>query len=351
MAKNELRVRTQLLASILFALFVFPFSASAVATFERTYGGSGWDGGWSVQQTLDRGYIIAGATPYLGSGKYDVYLVKTDSLGNVLWEETYGEPYEDKGYSVQQTLDGGYVIAGKTYSFGGYGVDGDVYLIKTDSLGHLLWERTYGGSEDDEGWSVQQTSDRGYIVAGYTGSFGAGYTDVCLFKTDSLGNVLWEKTYGGESTEYGYSVDQTVDGGYVVAGHTRIGAGNYDFYLVKTDSLGNLLWERTYGGSENDRGYSVQQTSDGGYVIAGYTESFGAGSGDVYLVRTDSLGNVLWEKTYGGSRSDAVYDVQQTLDGGFILGGHTYSFTDPWGDVYLVKTDSLGNTVCVSARG
>ena len=214
-----------------------------------------------------------------------------------------GGAADDWAYSVQQTADGGYIVAGYTNSFGAG--DYDFYLVKTNSQGDTLWTRTYGGSDDDWAYSVQQTADGGYIVAGYTYSFGAGDDDFYLVKTNSQGDTLWTRTYGGSGDDEAYSVQQTADGGYIVAGYTSsFGAGSGDFYLVKTNSQGDTLWTRTYGGSGYDGAYSVQQTADGGYIVAGYTGSFGAGSDDFYLVKTNSQGDTLWTRTYGGSSND-----------------------------------------------
>ena len=160
--------------------------------------------------------------------------------------------------------------------------------------------KTYGRTKYDYASSVQQTSDGGYIVAGYTGSFGAG-GDIFLIKTDASGNVIWAKTYGGTGYEEAFSVQQTSDGVYIVAGYTySFGAGCRDIFLIKTDANGNVQWAKTYGGTDYDRASSVQQTSDGGYIVAGYTESFGVGGSDVFLVKTDANGNIQWAKTYGG---------------------------------------------------
>jgi hypothetical protein len=303
----------------------------------RTYGGTDWDEGYPVQQTSDGGYVIAGETRSFGAGSFDVYLVKTDSSGDTLWTRTYGGSHSDAGSSVQQTSEGGYIIAGYTTSFGAGGAD--VYLVKTDSSGNTLWTRTYGGSDDDYGESVQQTSNGEYIIAGETYSFGAGDYDVYLLKTDPSGDTLWTRTYGGSDLDWAQSVQQTSDGGYIIAGGTEsFGAGFADVYLLKTHSSGDTLWTRTYGGWWYDYGFSVQQTSDGGYIIAGMTKSFGAGGWDVYLVRTDSSGATLWTRTYGGFGSDYGYSVQQTSDGAYIIAGETESFGAGGDDVYLIKT-------------
>jgi hypothetical protein len=220
---------------------------------------------------------------------------------------------------------------------------GDVYLVKTSASGDTLWTRTYGGTGEDYGNSVQQTSDSGYIVAGYTNSFGAGNEDVYLVKTSASGDALWTRTYGGTGEDYGNSVQQTSDSGYIVAGWTNsFGAGGHDIYLIKTNASGDTLWTRTYGGTGGDEGYSVQQTSDGGYIIAGYTGSFGAGGWDVYLIKTNASGDTLWTSTYGGAYDDWGYSVGQTSDGGYIVAGFTDSWSGSW-DVYLVKTDGNGS--------
>jgi len=316
----------------------------------RTYGGTNIDRGRSVQQTTDGGYIIAGDTKSFGAGGYDCYLVKTDADGDTLWTHTYGGTGTDYAYSVQQTTDGGYIIAGYTNSFGAGNYD--VYLVKTDANGDTVWTRTYGGAAAEYAYSVDQTSDGGYIITGYTASFGAGGNDVYLVKTDADGDTLWTRTYGGSGGDRGRSVQQTTDGGYIICGDTEsFGAGDYDVYLVKTDANGDTTWTRTHGGADSDHGYSVQQTTDDGYIVTGYTNSFGAGSDDAYLVRTDANGDALWTRSYGGSDYDYGTSVQQTTDGGYIIAGDTESFGAGSVDVYLVKTDADGDTVWTRAYG
>jgi len=259
----------------------------------------------------------------------------------VKWQKTFGGPDNEDGYSVQQTSDGGYIIAGYTYSFGTSSYDNDVYLIKTDSNGNEEWNKTFGGTRYDEAFSVQQTSDGGYIIAGHTYSFGAGNWDVYLIKTDSNGNEEWSKTFGGANGDGAFSVQQTTDGGYIIAGHTySFGAGSYDVYLIKTDSSGNEEWSETFGGTSSDYAWSVKQTTDGGYILGGHTESFGAGKSDAYLVKTDYGGNKEWNKTFGGISYDEAHSVQQTSDGGYIIAGKTFSFWVGSVDVYLIKLTS-----------
>jgi len=305
----------------------------------KTFGGSSDDEGRSVYPTTDGGYIITGNTKSSGAGGWDVYLIKTDAMGIKQWEKTFGGSSDDYGRSVQPTLDGGYIITGYTYS---YGAGGDVYLIKTDANGNQTWYKTFGGSSWDCGWSVQQITGGGYIIVGTTESYGAGYRDVYLIKTDANGNQQWYKTFGGSSDwDMGYSVQQTSDGGYIITGYTECyGAGSADVWLIKTDANGNETWSKTFGGSYWDSGFSVQQTTDGGYIITGATWSYGAGEYDVYLIKTDANGEHIWSMTFGGSDWDESWSVQQTTDGGYIITGSTGSVLN-W-DVYLIKTDADG---------
>ena len=318
----------------------------------KTFGGSSsYEYGFSVQQTSDGGYIIAGTVYSFRGYETDIYLVKTDALGESLWTKTYGENDSNEGKSVQQTSDGGYIIAGFTEP----GSQGwaDVCLIKTDATGNLLWSETYGGPDFDKGNSVHQTSDGGYVIAGYSESFGSGDSDVYLIRTDANGCTLWTRIYGGEYDEKGHSVQETDDGGYIIAGNTSYSpAGWSDVYLIKTDTLGDTLWTKTYGETDWDAAYSVQQTSDGGYITTGVTESFSNDIGDVYLIKTDSLGDTLWTRTYGGDSEDIGYSVQETTDGGYIIAGSTKSFGEGWEEnVYLIKTNKSGRKLWTISIG
>ena len=276
----------------------FFINHSETITFAKTFGGTDVDYSNSVQQTTDGGFIIAGKTKSFGVGEYNGYIIKTDSSGNETWSKTFGGTDHDFFvFSVQQTTDGGFIIIGSTQSSGA-GSD-DVYLLKTDSNGNETWSKTFGGIDRDYGRSVQQTADGGFIIAGSTRSSSVGSSDVYLLKTDSNGNETWSKAFGGtDGEEYGNSVRQTADGGFIIAGSRRFfSARNSDVYLLKTDSNGNETWSKTFGGAYNDYGNSVQQTDDGGFIIAGLTRSYGAGKSDVYLLKTDSNGNLNDEQT------------------------------------------------------
>jgi hypothetical protein len=361
---------------------------NSYSRFNSFFGGSNTEIGRSVQLTSDGGFILGGYTRSFGNGGFDNWLVKTNSDGIEEWNQTYGGALDDDCHLVQQSSDGGYIMIGtsneelwvvktnsdgveewnQTYggdgnaygqsiqqtSDGGYIIIGSIYstvnnnyntwLIKTNSTGVEEWNQTYGGMESESGASVQLTSDDGFILAGYTYSFGNGGHDYWLVKTNSAGDEEWNQTYGGTSDEVGMSVQQTSDGGYIIAGITlSFSHGRNDYWLVKTNSAGDEEWNQVYGGGEEDVCYSVQQTSDDGYVMIGKTESFGNGNEDIWLVKTNSAGVEEWNQTYGGATYDVGYSVQQTLDDGFILMGTTDSFGNNR-DYWLIKTDPYGNT-------
>jgi hypothetical protein len=292
-------------------------------TFKKTYGGIDYDKGKYVQQTSDGGYIITGGTMSFGAGDYDVWLIKTDSNGNKEWDKTFGGTNEDVGYCVQQTTDNGYIIIGIKDDY--IGGSGHIWLIKTNSTGDMVWDKTFGGSGYNEGRCVQQTTNGGYIITGGTSG------NVRLIKTNSTGDMIWDKTFGSSTGNF---VRQTIDGGYIIITGER-------YSLIKTDSDGNKVWERTFGETSWDKGKCVQQTNDGGYIIVG--ESAAHGQSDVWLIKTDKYGNNSWEKTFfGGGLSYGNY-VQQTTDGGYIIAGYSYVLIND--DLWLIKTDSNGTMV------
>lgn len=369
------------------------------AGWTRIYGGEGWERGHCVQQTDDEGYIIAGYTGSFGAGMSDLWLLKTDSTGDTIWTRTYGREKDDQGYSVRETNDGGYIIAGFTQALdtalfklwllktkengdtiwtkeydGGKGYcleqtsdDGyilvgyswssetgmDLWLLKTDSLGDTLWTRTYGGVDLDWGTHVDQTRDGGYVVTGYTRDSGARWYDLWLLKMDASGDTVWTRRYGGRWEDIGECVQETNDGGYVITGVTTVdstGAGDLlemGLWLLKTDTLGDTVWTRTYGGWEfNAYGHYVQETHDGGYIVTGWMRSSEQWD-NVWLLKTDAEGDTLWTRSYGGRKSDEGYCVQQTDDGGYIITGSTESFGAGLSDLWLIKTDANGDTLAV----
>jgi hypothetical protein len=304
----------------------------------ETYGGEKEDRGLSVEQTNDGGYIITGHTYSFGKRSFDIILIKTNRNGRMVWQKTFGGESADIGQSVKQTSDGGFIITGSL------SWDSLLYLIKTDRKGNKLWDKTFGGDGDQQGTSVEQTADGGYIITGYTSSFGAGKSDVWLIRTDEKGNKIWDRTFGGTGNEYGSSVQQTKDGNYIITGFTdSFGAGENDVWLIKVDSNGEKIWDKTIGGENEDRGYCVQQTADDGFIITGLT--YLKISPDLWLIKTDSNGIYEWDESFGGNAAEFGNSVQQTRDGGYIIAGIAESFSEDASDAWLIKTDCKGKKI------
>jgi hypothetical protein len=310
--------------------------------WSNTYGSSKIDWGNCVQQTSDGGYIITGAfdrnafMPWRG----DIYMLKLDTDGNEQWSQTHGIAYnENVGRSIQQTSDGGYIIAGYT----GYTYHIDGYVVKTDGEGNISWTSLFGNFDYyDNLQGASQTSDGGYIAVGWTSSYGAGSADVWLIKMNSAGVEEWNHTFGGTSLDGGNHVQQTTDGGFIITGVIESSGGNSDLLLLKTDMNGNEEWNQVMGGSEYEEGSFVQQTTDGGYIITGITTSAGAGEGDIWLIKTDGDGNIEWDYTFGGTANDQAHSVQQTTDGGYFIAGEYTNPATQIPDMYLIKTDENG---------
>jgi hypothetical protein len=342
-----MRTRPPVIGCLLLSAFCLSLIAFAQTNWQRTYGGPRPEQGYCVQQTSDGGFIIAGSTESFGAGEPDVYLIRTDAQGDTLWTRTYGGPLEDEGYSVQQTADGGYVIAGRTWSFGaGAPESSNGYLIRTDAKGDTLWTRTYGGPDYASFESVQQTTDGGYIMTGLLKGF------VYLVKTDAKGDTLWTRRYHAGVGAEGYSVEQTTGGGYIIAGVVFLTTYS-DIYLIKTNASGDTLWTKRFGGSRGEWGYSVEQTADGGYIVAGYTSTLGDPAyTDVYLIKTNAEGDTAWTRTYGRTDLDEGNSVRQTADGGYVVVGRTFSSRNRMlGDVYLIRTNAQGDTVWTRTYG
>ena len=317
--------------------------------WNRTFGGSSNDTGRFAQQTLDGGYIIAGDTQSFGNGGSDVWLIKTDPNGFEEWNQMFGGISTDFGWSVQQTYDGGYIIVGTTFSFGNGSYD--AWLIKTDANGQEEWNQTFGGSDYEYGHSVEQTLDSGYIIAGRTESFGNdGASDVWLIKTDSNGQEQWNRTFGGTGTDIGYFVQQTLDAGYIIVGDTgSFSNGWMDVWLIKTNADGEEEWNQTFGGVNNEQGSSVQQTLDGGYIITGRTESFSDGIySAIWLIKTDGDGEEEWNQTFGEENNDnRGRSVQQVINGGYIIAGYTQSYAIGGSvDALLIKIECENYPSC-----
>lgn len=303
-----------------------------IIPFNRTFGGDDDDWGNYVQQTSDSGYIITGTTESYGSGEMDVWLIKTDENGNEEWTQTFGGSEQDMGRCVKQTLDGGYIIVGDTYSYGSGSMD--IWLIKTSSTGQSQWTKTFGGTSSDNGRLVEQTSDGGYIIVGTTNSYGSDPSHVWLIKTNSMGDLQWSKTLG-DGGDTGKSVQQTVDGGYFIVGTDGYNMSEdwrfSNFLLIKTSSGGDVQWSTTFNGGEGNALPSMGIETSNGYVIIGYDPS--GPTGDVALIKINSIGMLEWYQSYDGWHSSG--SVQPTSDGGYIL-ARSDAFV-------IIKTDDSGN--------
>ncbi len=300
----------------------------------QTFGGESVDDGWSIQQTSDGGYAIIGYTYSYDIGNSDVWLIKTDYNGNEEWTQTFGGSNVDRGRSIQQTSDGGYAICGYTSSYGSGVYDG--YLIKANSYGDEQWDQTFGGSDYDYFMEILQTIDGGYIMVGATYSYGSGGSDIWLVSTDQNGNEEWSRTIGGVNNDWGNSIKETTDGGYIICGRK-----NYTMCLIKTDEFGNEQWDQTFGPTGQGSAYDVRQTNDGGYIFVGSAGSYGYY--DCWLVKTDANGNQEWIQVFGGEADDWGWSVKETTDGGYVITGFTTSYGNGGEDVWLIKTDSEGN--------
>jgi hypothetical protein len=310
-------------------------SISSTTSFQRTFGNNVHFS--DVQQSSDNGFILTGI---INSADANVLLLKLDTIGNIQWAKSFDAISNDNGYCVRQTTDGGYIICG--LDNGAVGITVDSYLIKTDANGNLQWSKSFGGDSLDLFSCVRQSIDGGYIAAGATNSLGSVRS--YLIKTNSTGDMQWSKTYGGNFHTEFFSVDPTSDGGYILSGTVDSTGIQYgDVYLLKIDSGGNPLWSKTFGGSKQEWGNCVLQTTDGGYIIGGFSNSFGVAVEDFYLIKTDIAGNLIWSKLYGGNGSNELRSMRQTSDGGYVLSGITTGFSTSGGAAYLVKTDGNGN--------
>ena len=328
--------KTKITLLVLFVgLTTFLIAQSPDTLWTRTYGGASHDVGKAIRICSDSGYIICGATSSFGSGGWDVYLVRTDDKGDTLWTRTYGGFDNDEGGDVALTPDGGYIIAGYTCSFGAGGRD--VYVVRVDSVGDTLWTRTYGGLSDDEANAIQPTPDGGYVICGTTYSFGTRLGDVYLLKMDSLSDTLWSCTYGGTSTDIGQDVVVLEDSSMLLCGSTwSYGAGGEDVYLIKTDRKGDTLWTRTHGGENREAGYDITTTMDGGFLVSG-TSYFSLLGYEMFVFKTDEAGQVQWNYFNGSLGDDYAYANAEIPGRGYVFCGN-FSF-----ELFLIRADTAGN--------
>lgn len=323
-----------------FSIYLQNFSLGQI-TFQKVYQTSGGNAlGYSVKQTFEGGYIV------LGENSGNIFLMKTNATGDTIWTRLFNLSMVSLGLSVQQTSDSGFVITGQVnYPPNGY----QAILIKTNPSGNLSWVKTYFNNSEG-GFSVKQTFDGGYIASGFSGDFTLGSSDACLIKTDASGNPLWAKTYGGIYNDIASDVQQTSDSGYIICGYSEIGGIDRDVYIIKTNANGDTLWTKTYGTAKINTSYSMEETSDGGYILTGYSRD-SLTSDNILLMKTDGYGTLQWSKSYGDFGSDIGNSVHQTLDGGFIIAGIKDFFNQFEEDIFLIKTNELGDTLWTKTIG
>ncbi len=353
--------------------------------WQRSYGGTSFEAATSVIQTNDGGFAVVGFTASNDGdvtglqGESDIWIIKLDFQGIIQWQKCLGGSLSDRSFSIQQTTDNGYILAGFTFS-----VDGDVtgnhgtkdgWVIKLDNLGNIQWQKCYGGSNQDEFNSIQQTSDGGFIISGRATSidgdilnhFGVG-SDFWVVKTNNIGNIEWSKCYGGSDVDESFSIQQTSDGGYILCGLTSSSDGdvtgyhnNWDYWILKIDNIGSFQWQKCIGGSGGELASSVKQTSDGGFIVAGGTGSSDGdianpiGPEDIWLIKLNANGVIDWQKCLGGTNDDVARSIELTTDGGYIIVGTSSSNdvdvsghhgdSSPTGatkDIWVVKTNASG---------
>lgn len=388
--------------SIAFMLSFSPNLFSQDVIWTKTYGYIGDDIAYSIRQTDDGNFIVVGRTDTLDANNRDVYLMKIDSQGDDLWTNIKGGELNDYAFDVTQASDGGYILAGATYSYGGdwerclaiktytdgssywtrafYGSDYmhcgyaaievddgnfiiggygfttskgyDFYIIKTNQLGNKVWEEYLGGSSSDIAYDLIDTDDGGCLAIGGTASFNSGEGNCYVMKIDENGDTVWTGIYGGNSLDIAYSVDKVGDDGFIIAGETEsYGAGGKDFYLIRIDNEGYEIWSKSYGGSGDEMAQCVRYTGNG-FIISGYSDSFGAGGKDMFLVRTDINGDTVWTATYGGANDDAGNAIALTENNEFIAAGYSQSSAGGDKDIYLVRVSdsytSIDNSPALS---
>ncbi len=356
----------------------------------KTFLGTEHDGGNSITTTPDGGYGLTGTTysndgDFIGmnKGEWDIFAMKLDSRGEIQWKKTFGGSRDELGNSITTTPDGGFVLTGYTYSNDG-DFDGmkkgnrDIFVIKLDSRGNVQWKKTFGGIDLDCGYSITTTPDVGYVLTGWTKSddddfkdMNKGEWDIFVIKLDSVGDIQWRKTLGGNERDYGYSITTIPDGSYVLTGGTNsfdgdfdgMNKGRLDIFIIRLDSHGDVQWKTVFGGKREDIGCSITTTPDGGYVLTGETNSddgdfkgMNKGGKDIFVIKLDSRGDVEWKKTFGGGSYDSASSITRTPDGSYVLTGWTSSYDSDFkgrkriegnikgeSNIFVIKVDSNGN--------
>jgi hypothetical protein len=321
--------------------WVFKLDEHGNVSWQKSYGGPGYDRAASIRQMPDGGYIVAGDTVSFGAGESDLWVLRLDPEGSVIWQMTYGGPGSDFIAGIEETRDGGFIVAGSSYSFD---ANGGVWALKLGPDGGVDWEYVYEPMAT--GIFIRQTSDGGYVALAETTSYGVSATALLAFRLDDEGGVLWQKLYRAGGFEAAGNILETPDGGYVLTGYVDVSEDRYvDVLVLKLDGGGNIQWQKAYGGNEDDRWSWMDMTSDGGYIVSGGSSSFRRGSDghDAWIFKLDAGGGIVWQKSYGGEDEDQADSIQQTSDGGFVAAGATFSFGPGSPNIWVLKMDPWGN--------
>jgi Secretion system C-terminal sorting domain len=365
---------------------IFSTTAQPIIEWQKSLGGSLGDEAYTIEQTLDGGYIVAGRTfssdgdITINQGGWDCWVVKLNSTGNLIWQKTFGGTGDDYINSIKQTPDGGYIFTGYTNSsdgdlIGNYGFN-DCWVVKLTSGGIMSWQKLLGGTSEDYAFSIETTTDGGYIVAGHSNSIDGDLTsnngqfDFWVVKLTNTGAITWQKSFGGSLMDRAYSIKEAIDGGYIVIGTTSSVDGDItnnnglsDFWILKLTSSGVIEWQKTLGGSGAENGYSIQQTIDSGYVVAGYSDSndgnltVNNGGYDYWVVKLSNNGIIEWQKSLGGSGTDQAITILQTSEGGYVVAGRSSSnngdILDNNGgyDYWIVKLTNSGSIAWKKSLG
>jgi hypothetical protein len=342
----------------LFALLNSNADSRAQSSFQRIIGGSDAERAQTIFNTFDGGYLINGASFSFGAGSVDVVLVKLDNQGQTLWSKTYGTiDYDNAEYAIESS-DKGIVCAGRSNQQAG--LPSSAVIFKTDSVGNLLWSKSYGGTNNDGLVYIIQAQNNGYAAVGNTQSTSSGSSDILFIRTDANGDTIFTRSYGTVEAEYGTSVVQLPNNDYLISGHQTTFVGGppqADALLIRTDSSGNMLWSKQYGDSLWEDFTAIKILANGDFIVAGSTVTFGAGSYDILLMQTDSSGTPVWSRAFGGSETDAAYDLHILPNSDFIVSGYTesYGFGNYQGsdstDIFLMKADAAGNLLWMNAYG
>ncbi len=328
-------------------IFLLKIDSYGNQTWIRSYGGSQYDEARHFQETFDGGFIISGVTKSYGYGEEDVWLIKTESDGEMDWNVKFGDAQNDRGAQILQTEEGGYIVVGEKYN-----IDlenSDLWLLKINSQGELSWERTLGSTGDDRGYDIKNNRSGGYLLLGSTNSFGNGGSDIWLISTDSNGNEIWSKTYGSSNNEYGRSIIDANDGGYLIfATSESFGNDNTGLHNIKIDSSGVEEWNKSFGGFYGKNGNVIRQTPNGGYILISSRYNFNDNSYNMWLIKIDPNGSTEWTKIFGESNNDYGFGIAITSDNGFILTGSTNNYgnsSSDLSDIWVIKTNLNGETL------